>query len=131
MFALDYLREIEGFTYNKISYVGVDLLKEQWEMIHEQIKMYMFPNIVKFFYKDATSLLDTINNWEGSPNLIILQYFFSDFHKHSSNLQVIGFIDRLVDYINKRCKKTFIINNINLCCSKGGRRDCFDIFAAN
>lgn len=58
----------------------------------------------KIFYKGATSLLDTINSWEGSPNLIILQYFFSDFHKHSSNLQVIGFIDRLVDYINKRAK---------------------------
>lgn len=79
------------------------MLKEQWEMIHKQIKMCMFPNTVNFF-KDASSLLDTINSWEGSPNLIILQYFFSDFHKHSGNLQVIGFIDRLVDYINKRAK---------------------------
>lgn len=42
---------------------------------------------------------------------------------------MIGFIDRLVDYINKRCKNTFIIiNDINLCCSKGGGRDYFDIF---
>ncbi len=55
--------------------------------------------------------------------------FFSDFHKRSGDLQEIGFIDELVDYINKRCKNTFVsINDINLCCSKGGGRDCFDIF---
>lgn len=85
------------------------MLKEQWGMIHEQIKTYMFPNTVKFFYKDATSLLDTINSWEGLPNLIILQCFSSDFHKHSGNLQVIGFSDRLVDYINKRAKTLLLL----------------------
>ena len=39
--------------------------------------------------------------------------FFSDFHKRSGDLQEIGFIDELVDYINKRCKNTFVsINDI-------------------
>lgn len=129
LFALDYLNNIGEFTNNSISYVGVDLLKDQWGLIHEQIKDYMFPNAVKYFYKDASSLLDTIIGWNGSPNLIILQYFFSDFHKNAGRQQVIEFIDKLVNYINKKCAKTFIIiNDVNLYCAKGGGRDYFDYF---
>lgn len=129
LFALDYLRNINKLTYNKISYAGVDLLKEQWGKIHEQIKMYMSPDKVKFLYKDAAALLDTIITYKWTPNLIILQYFFSDFHKHSGRSQVISFIYKLVNYINKRCNNTFIIiNDINLNCARDGGRDYFDIF---
>lgn len=128
LFAIDYLHNVKELSYNKLSYVGVDLLKDQWEMIHTQIKKYMLPNKVNFFYKDATSLLDAVFSMEGAPNLIILQYFFSDFHKHSSYSQVNVFIDKLVNYINTRCNKTYIIiNDINLCCAKGGGRDYFDV----
>lgn len=85
LFAPDYLREIEGFTYNKISYVGVDLLKEQWEMIHEQIKMYMFPNTVKFFTKALHLYL--IQLTAGRDHQILL--FCNIFSLIFINIQVI------------------------------------------
>lgn len=129
LFALDYLRNNSEFTYNNISYLGVDLLREQWKIIHEQIKQYMAPHKVVFSYTNAISFIDRIIDKPWSPNLIALQYFFSDFHKNAGRQQVIDFIDKLVNYINKKCTNTFIIiNDVNLYCAKGGGRDYFDIF---
>lgn len=128
LFALDYLKETNMIKYNKIKYRGIDYSENVWSNIHADLKNSENESRkINFFYEDACTIIDEIVQGTWYPNLISFQYVFSDMKKHSSESDVQAFITKCADFINDYLpKETYIVlNDINLCNSRGGGRDYF------
>lgn len=130
LFALDYLKNTEEYNFDKLKYIGVDLLPQPWERLHNEIKGY-YPNdpeiITGFAYNNINNVIPILIDKEFKADLIIMNYLLSDFHKYGGQRSVLDFLNNLVYYINNICPDTaIVINDINLDCSRGGGRDYFD-----
>ena len=132
LFALDYLRNTEKYNFDKLKYIGVDLLPQPWKRLHNEIKGYYAndPDIITgFAYSNINNVIPILIDKEFKADLIIMNYLLSDFHKYGGGEKsVLDFLNNLVYYINKICPDTaIVINDINLACSLGGGRDYFDM----
>lgn len=129
LFALDYLRNTEEYNFDKLKYIGVDLLPQPWEQLHNEIKDYYAndPEIkAGFCYDDINNVISALRHHNFKADLIIMNYLLSDFHKYGGRRSVLDFLNNLVYYINNICPDTaIVINDINLDCSRGGGRDYF------
>lgn len=130
LFALDYLKNTEEYNFNKLKYIGVDLLKDTWKRIHNEIKHYYDNDSdinAYFCYSNINKLVPTLIDKEFKADLIIMNYLLSDFHKYGGEISVLDFLNKLVYYIVNVCPDTaIVINDINLASSLGGGRDYFD-----
>lgn len=126
LFALDIMRKKGDYRFEKIKYLGVEPLGS-WSKIHDKIAQYDEDFSVRFEYSDIQRVLPILKNEGFEADVIVMNYFLSDFHKYWGQENVVDFLDELVYYIEKVCPNTvIIINDINLCCSMGGGRDYFD-----
>lgn len=129
LFAIDYLRQQNIFSYEKIEYRGIDYSEDVWHWIHRDISGFQNRNCsIKFFYKDACDLIHTISAGSWTPNLIVFQYVFSDMQKHTDSANIMDFINTFAEYFNTKVRpNTYIIlNDINLGRKYGGGREFFD-----
>ena len=130
LFALDCLSNAHEYNFDKLEYIGVDLLPQPWGRLHNEIKGY-YANDPKFnanfCYKDIKNVIPVLISQKFKFHLIIMNYLLSDFHKYGGEISVLDFLNKLVYYIVNVCPDTaIVINDINLACSLGGGRDYFD-----
>lgn len=130
LFALDYLRDI--YNTKGVVYYGIDYDLKAWEIIHNGIDYNKDKSIETHFEEnDICKILPKLIDTTWIPNIITLQYVFSDMQKHSGQEITSAFVSNLAQYINTKlhtgCR--IFVNDINLCCSKGGGRDYFDQLA--
>lgn len=129
LFAIDELRKRNVLSYNTLKYRGVDYSENVWRWIHRDIKSFENDNCsIKFFYRDACDLINTIAEGSWTPNVVIFQYVFSDMQKHTDTQSINNFINTFADYYNTKIQpNTYIIlNDINLSRDYGGGREFFD-----
>lgn len=130
LFAIDYLRQQNILSYEKIEYRGVDYSKDVWQWIHRDIARFQNSNCsIKFFYQDACDLIHTISAGSWTPNLIVFQYVFSDMQKHTNGADIKDFINTFAEYFNVKVNtNTYIVlNDVNLGRNYGGGREYFGI----
>lgn len=107
----------------------MDYSKNVWRWIHRDIKTFENDSCsIKFFYKDACELIDTIAKGNWTPNVIVFQYVFSDMQKHTDAQSINNFINTFAEYYNTKIEpNTYIIlNDVNLSRGYGGGREFFD-----
>ena len=129
LFAIDALRKSNVLSYNTLKYRGVDYSRNVWRWIHRDIKSFENDNCsIKFFYKDACDLINTIAEGSWTPNVVVFQYVFSDMQKHTDTQSINNFINTFADYYNTKIQpNTYIIlNDVNLGRDYGGGREFFD-----
>ena len=129
LFALDYLKEQNEFSFDSIKYRGIDNAKGVWQHIHQEMKNQKPDGFqINFFYEDITELIDTIIEVNWIPDLIIFQYVFSDMQKHCEPQKLREFISKIAGFINdKMDANTYIVlNDINLSTGYNGGREHFD-----
>lgn len=130
LFALDCLSNAHEYNFDKLKYIGVDLLKDTWERLHNEIKGYSQNDseiITGFAYNNINNVIPILIDKEFKADLIIMNYLLSDFHKYGGEISVLDFLNKLVYYIVNVCPDTaIVINDINLASSLGGGRDYFD-----
>lgn len=128
LFAFDYLRESGKYRFNKLEYVGVEPL-DAWREIQEQIQIQCCKTNMKTYFKHnrIQDFLPILTKDRYKSDVIIMNYFLSDFRKYGGENSVIDFLRKIVYYIvNVSPDAVIIINDINLDCSRGGGRDYFD-----
>lgn len=129
LFAIDFLREKQILSYQKIEYRGIDYSEDIWQWIHRDILEFQGDCCkIKFFYEDACEIIPKIAEGTWTPNLIVFQYVFSDMEKHTDIDNIESFIDTFARYYNTKVQPdTYIIlNDINLGRGYGGGREYFD-----
>ena len=129
LFAIDELRKRNVLSYNTLKYRGVDYSENVWRWIHRDIKSFENDNCsIKFFYRDACDLINTIAEGSWTPNVVVFQYVFSDMQKHTDIQSINNFINTFADYYNTKIQpNTYIIlNDVNLGRDYGGGREFFD-----
>ncbi len=129
LFAIESLRENNVLSFTEIEYRGVDYSKDVWNNIHQDIQSFNnAQRMIRFYYRDACELIDTISKGTWVPNLIVFQYVFSDMQKHSELENIRSFINTFVEYYNDKIpsKSYIILNDINLSRRYGGGREFFD-----
>lgn len=106
LFALDCLSNAHEYNFDKLKYIGVDLLKDTWERLHNEIKGYS-PNdseiITGFAYNNINNVIPILIDKEFKADLIIMNYLLSDFHKYGGEISVLDFLNKLVYYIVNVC----------------------------
>lgn len=126
--AIDYLKEKGILNYEELQYRGIDPLGDVWNRIWDDIREY-FGHGINFYQNDILELVDIIVMQSWVPDVLIFQYVFSDMHKHSNEVEITQFIDKLAFFLNSCVEKPIYIlcNDINLSKSYGGGREFFDI----
>ena len=128
LYALEYLKQKGELKYTELFYRGIDYSKNVWKNIHTDIEAHQTNNLsIKFYYKDACSIIDAIAEGAWIPDLVIFQYVFSDMRKHTDAQEVATFIDKFADFFNNSMPlKTYIVlNDVNLGIDYGGGREYF------
>ncbi len=130
LLALDYLKQHNEYHFETLDYRGVEINPIIWENIHKDIR-----NIVKeisgwsfaVFPQDIAQYIceQNMNQWK--PDLIVLQYVLSDMCKNMESKEINKVIKIIANYVDQLRNETYIVcNDINLSCSMGGGRECFD-----
>jgi hypothetical protein len=130
LFAIDYLHTKNILNFERFEYRGVDYSENVWKNIHGDLEQFKTDDFnIKFFYKNACELIETIAKGSWTPNLVVFQYVFSDMHKHTGSQKTKAFIETFAQYYNEKIpeKSYIILNDINLGTGYGGGRDYFDI----
>ena len=129
LFAIDHLHTSGFLKYTKLEYRGIDYSQSVWKYVHQDISTFQNDSCsIKFYYKDACDLINTIAKGNWVPNLIVFQYVFSDMRKHTDESKISTFIDTFARYYNEKAQPgtCIILNDINLSISYGGGREYFD-----
>ena len=130
LFAIDYMHQNGELDFQKLIYCGIDYSEDVWKNVHGDIKEFSNEKFtIRFYYDDMCEIISTIAQWEGTPDLVVFQYVFSDMHKHTGMKKTLDFISKFADYFNnKMSPNTYILlNDINLGIGYGGGREYFDI----
>lgn len=126
--AIDYMREKEKLKYSELEFYGIDISGDVWNLIWNDIKQIYGDN-VRIFKENVFKFVDEILEKDWVPDLIILQYVFSDMRKKFNDEEIKKFIQKLADFINTHNEKTIYVlgNDINLSINYQGGREYFDI----
>lgn len=125
------LMAFEQYTYEmndskRISYLGFDI-NDLWKPIHNKIKEYQSPKIIKtrFKYEDVIPFFDECTIREA--NVIVLQYVISHFYNTGQIEAVQQFFSDLIKNVIETRKDgdpfVILINDVNSC-NRG--RDYFE-----
>ena len=129
LFALDLVRAEQTFLFDELDYRGIDINTEIWENelndIHDNIPLTWSVRIID---ADVCEVVSRLFEYSWRPNLIVLQYVFSDMRKNCSDEEIYEFIDALAAFIDDCPDDTYIVcNDINLSTCYQGGREYFDI----
>ena len=128
LLALDYLVRAGEYGFVTLDYQGVEINTEIWNNIYDNI-YDLKPQSWSFevIPRDICDYIDTLLRQDWKPDLIVLQYVFSDMRKHTPSQTITTMIDSLALFIDSCEKNTYIVcNDINLSIDRGGGREYFD-----
>lgn len=128
LLALDFLRNNGICKFDTLEYVGVEKNPAIYARIYDDIRElspqeYGF-NIIP---EDICTHVNELKTSKWQPDVIVLQYVFSDMQKHCEMAKIECMIQDLGEYINScNTSVSIICNDINLCRSKQGGREYFN-----
>ena len=116
LLALNHLQSDGTYNFSTIDYRGVEINTEIWSDIYNDISD-MIPRNWSFeiIPEDICDYVEILlqHNWK--PDLIIMQYVFSDMHKHTMPQKIATMIRSLAQYIDSCDINTYVVcNDINL-----------------
>ena len=128
LLALDYLVKEGNYCASSIDYHGIEINTEIWSNIyddyHDLIPHNWSFNIIS---EDICDYIDSMIQYDWRPDLILLQYVFSDMHKHTEPQKIYVMIESLARYIDSCERNTYVVcNDINLSIDYAGGREYFD-----
>ena len=136
LLALDYLVRAGEYGFVTLDYQGVEINTEIWNNIYDNI-YDLKPQSWSFevIPRDICDYIDTLLRQDWKPDLIVLQYVFSDMRKHTPSQTITTMIDSLALFIDSCEKNTYIVcndiryhfNNIN----KSNHFDYGDEYGSN
>lgn len=129
LLALDYLKKHKKYSFENLELRGIDYSQDVWANIHSDIKSLSSKSYdVHFYYQDICNFIDVIAEKNWCPDMITLQYLFSDMYKHSDSEKIDHFIEELSLFINEKLDQNtyIVINDINLSKRFEGGREYFD-----
>ena len=128
LLALDYLASEDTYSFTTIDYRGIELNTEIWSNIYDDIsEMIPFNWSFEIIPEDICDYIDILLQQDWKPDLIVLQYVFSDMHKHTSPQMISTMVKSLARYIDSCDRGTYVVcNDINLSIDYDGGREYFD-----
>ena len=103
--AIDYMREKEKLKYSELEFYGIDISGDVWNLIWNDIKQIYGDN-VRIFKENVFKFVDEILEKDWVPDLIILQYVFSDMRKKFNDEEIIDLLkDQYVSMLLYEVKK--------------------------
>lgn len=128
LLALDYLQKKRTYSFSTIDYCGVELNTGIWSNIYDDIfSMVPCDWGVKIISDDICNYIEILLQQSWKPNLIVLQYVFSDMHKHTPPQMIENMIKSLAQYVDSCANDTYVVcNDINLSTDYNGGREYFD-----
>lgn len=129
LFAFDFLKEKQFFSFKSLDYVGVELSQSLWGGIHTQIKNCALREYsLDYRYQDALDFIKYAISTTWDSDIVIFQYVLSDMQKHMKEEDLGEFITQIQYYFNNILSNGsfMLFNDINLAVSYGGGRDHFD-----
>ncbi len=128
LLALDYLFGEGTYKCASIDYRGVEINTDIWSYIYDDIR-HIKPHGWSFepIPEDICECIDDLLQQTWRPNLIVMQYVFSDMRKHTQHHKITTMINSLAQYIDSCEKNTYVVcNDINLSIDYNGGREYFD-----
>ncbi len=128
LLAVEQLQQDGQYHCNQVEYLGIEIDTDIWNNVHTDIVTVAPSNYnIQFVEADACQYIDHLQRVEWRPDVIVLQYVFSDMYKHCNHAQVNHFVSDLAAYIESCPRNTYVIcNDINLSVGYGGGREYFD-----
>ena len=129
LLALDYLVSNRKYNASTIDYRGVEINTEIWSNIHNDL-FNMLPQDwdFKIIPSDICDCIDILLCQDWKPDLIVMQYVFSDMRKNTQPQKISTMIKSLARYIDSCKKNTYVVcNDINLSTHYSGGREYFDL----
>lgn len=128
LMAIDYLKNEGAYRFESLDYRGVEIKPDIWGNVYDDIFHILDPKwSIAIISEDICQYINELILQDWKPDLIVMQYVFSDMQKHTQLKMINNMIDRLAFYIDSCSKNTYIVcNDINLSVSYGGGREYFD-----
>ncbi len=128
LMALNYLKDESKYNYTTIDYRGVEINTAIWSNIHDDISNIIPSNwSFDIIPEDICNYIDILLQQNWKPDLIVLQYVFSDMHKTIESQRIETMIASLAQYIDSCDRNTYVVcNDINLSIKFDGGREYFD-----
>lgn len=129
LLALDHLKNTGIYSCQSVDYRGIDIDTSIWKKVLGDINQIK-PSPWSFCVTeaDACSYIDTLYSDPWRPDVIILQYVFSDMQKHSQAEAIEHLLTVLGKYFDSCDVNTYIVcNDINLSTRYNGGREYFDV----
>lgn len=128
LLALDYLVNEGKYCASTIDYRGVEINTEIWSNVYNDLSN-MVPQdwFFEVIPEDICDCIDILFQQNWRPDLIVMQYVFSDMHKHTQSQKISTMISSLAQYIDSCERNTYVVcNDINLSIDFDGGREYFD-----
>ena len=128
LMALDYLKRTSEYQFSSLEYRGVEIDPKIWRKIYDDINSMKASNCsFSIIDNDICRYIDVLLAEDWYPDLIILQYVFSDMQKHSLQDDINHMISSMGRFIDMCPQNTYIVcNDINLSKKYNGGREYFD-----
>lgn len=128
LLALYFLHNQGTYSFESLDYCGVEIDTEIWSNIHDDL-WTMLPQewSLRIIPEDICNYVNTLLQQEWKPDLIVLQYVFSDMQKHTEPQMMSTTIRELAQFVDSCERNTYVVcNDINLSIDYNGGRDYFD-----
>ena len=128
LLALDMLHQNNIYSFDELEYRGIDINTRIWKNEINDLKG-LIPKRwrIMFANADVCKVTDKLIKDSWRPNLIVLQYVFSDMRKNNTSNDIQTFIKGLAEYIDTCPDNTYVVcNDINLSIAFQGGREYFD-----
>ncbi len=128
LLALDYLLHDGKYHFTSIDYRGVEINTDVWNNIYNDIQGMISPKwSFEIVPEDICYYVNTLLQQDWKPDLIVMQYVFSDMHKHTDPQSISTMIKSLAQFIDTCGRNTYVVcNDINLSIEYSGGREYFD-----
>ena len=129
LLALDLLRKREEYAFETLEYRGIDINTGIWKKVLSDIYSYT-PNgyDVSIVEADACTYIDVLEKEDWRPDVIVLQYVFSDMQKNSATESIEHLLNALGKYVSSCSENMYVVcNDINLSTRLNGGREYFDV----
>lgn len=128
LLALYHLKNQGTYNFADIDYRGVEINTKIWSNIYDDISdMIPWNWSFEIIPEDICGYIDILLQQNWKPDLIVMQYVFSDMHKHTQPDVIAAMITSLAQYIDSCDKNTYVVcNDINLSVGYNGGREYFD-----
>lgn len=128
LLALSHLVRAGEYGFVTLDYKGIEVNTEIWNNIYDDI-YDLKPQSWSFevIPRDICDYIETLQRQNWKPDLIVMQYVFSDMRKHTDPQNIAALIKSLARYVDSCKKNTYVVcNDINLSIDYNGGREYFD-----